>query len=81
MICFGEWEKAKMLFHPLRDITTRLTKLKRKVLKKNLNQLLNGLAFMNKKRTTTRGIANRAFRDKLKVLFFEQATPKQSFDV
>jgi hypothetical protein len=29
----------------------------------------------------TRCIANRAFRDKLKVLFFEQATPKQSFDV
>tara|TARA_B100000508_G_scaffold139601_1_gene138322 strand:- start:2595 stop:2708 length:114 start_codon:yes stop_codon:yes gene_type:complete len=37
---------------------------------------------MNKKRQPiTRCIANRAFRDKLKVLFFEQATPKQSFDV
>ena len=30
---------------------------------------------------TTRCIANRAFRYKLKVLFYEQATPKQSFDV
>ena len=29
----------------------------------------------------TRCVANRAIRDKLKVLFFEQATPKQSFDV
>ena len=27
--------------------------------------------------TPTRCIANRAIRDKLKVLFFEQATPKQ----
>ena len=31
--------------------------------------------------TPTRCIANRAFGDNFKVMFFEQATPKQSFDV
>ncbi len=33
------------------------------------------------KTAPTRCMPNRANRDKLKVLFFEQATPKQSFDV
>jgi hypothetical protein len=36
---------------------------------------------IKRKLAITMCIANRAFRDKLKVLFFEQATPKQSFDV
>ena len=37
--------------------------------------------FNDKKTAINKGIANGAIRDKLKVLFFEQATPKQSFDV
>jgi hypothetical protein len=45
---------------------------------------LKTISVRNEKRKNqplTRCIANRAVSDKLKVLFFEQATPKQSFDV